>query len=130
MFFEFNQDELTPPFRRTWSGNGEYLEDKYIQANKAWCEANNALEWEKYFPQQIVRNNTYYVFKNALYNYKTGEYWKAENGVIKPYHSQKGKTNLSSKFRKDIPMELFSNFQLPKFPREYDDVVTKVYKKL
>ena len=128
-FFDI-PEQLLGPFERTWKGR-DVLEEKYIEANKKWCENLRALEWERYFPQEIARNNTYFIFSNMLYNYKTGNYFPPERGFFKPYHSEKNKIQKKDGEQVPIPVDLFSHLNLPTFSKtKYDSIVTKVYKPL
>ena len=126
MFWDMAKKEQ-PPYQRLWGGK-EVLAKKYIEGNKVWCEMLGALEWEKHFPQEIARNNTYYVFSNMLYNYKTGECFPPSKGFFRPYHSEKNKTQKKSGEQVKVPVEIFNSYNLPKFPAYYKGTVTFIAK--
>jgi len=131
-FWDTDQEQF-PPFIRTWKGNGEYLpEENWIQ-NYIWARsAMKGKDITNRLKKANIINETYILFSNCIWNYKTGEIIpKSSRDTYKLYTSKKNVTNLSGDAR--IPWNITEHLtqseidSLAPFPKS-KVVFTKIYK--
>ena len=72
--------EQRPPFQRTWVGS-EVLEEKYTTENYIWAHNIGAVDLTPTLKDCGIINETYMLFKDRIFNYKTGDVYRPVNGV-------------------------------------------------
>ena len=104
MFWDMEQNQ-DPPFVRTWKGNGEFLaEEDWIQ-NYIWGRtAIGGVDIKNRLKKAGIVNETYLLFANRIWNYKTGELFAPEGNVYKLFTSKRNVKNLSGDKR--IPWDI------------------------
>ena len=125
MFWDTTTQER-PPYKRTWVGK-EVLEGKYADENYLWAHNIGAVELTPTLKDFGIINDTYMLFRDRIFNWKTGDVYRPTKGVYLVYHSD-GKKSKGASERvpfdvSDIDQSALRN--LPRFPQTQK--FTKVY---
>lgn len=126
MFWDTTTEER-PPYQRTWVGK-EVLEEKYSKENYLWAHNIGAVELTPTLRDLGIVNETYMLFRDRIFNWKTGDVYKPTNGIYLLYHSD-GKKQKNAGER--VPFDTKDICQmtlkaLPRFP--LTQRFTKIYK--
>jgi hypothetical protein len=118
----------TAPYERTWKSMDVLPEELYAE-NYVWALALGGTEITRTLQDLGIVNDTYMLFKNRMFNWKTGLVLKPKDGIYLIYDSKDGRKQKSADERvpfdtRDIDPATFDS--LGKFP--IDVKFTKVYK--
>lgn len=126
MFWDMTKEQR-PPFQRTWVGS-EVLEEKYATENYIWAHNIGAVDLTPTLKDCGIINETYMLFKDRIFNYKTGDVYRPVNGVYLLYTSKKGVLNQGAGKRVEWRLDDIEPSVLrvlPKFPQTQR--FTKIY---
>ena len=117
MFWDMTTNQR-PPYQRGWVGK-EVLQDKYSNENYLWAYNIGAVELTPTLKDLGIINETYMLFRDRIFNWKTGDVYKSSKGVYLVYHSD-GKKNKGASER--VPFDISELDQsalrnLPRFPQ-------------
>lgn len=116
-FWDTTKQEL-PPYVRSWVGK-ETLGDKYEKQNYLWAHNLGAVELTPTLKELGIINETYMLFRDRIFNWKTGDVYKPSKGVYLVYHSD-GKKQKGAGERVPFDTAHLDQAQLgnlPKFPQ-------------
>ena len=124
-FWDMTTDER-PPYVRAWVGK-ETLNNEDSRENYLWAHNIGAVELTPTLKELGIINETYMLFRDRIFNWKTGDTYKPSKGVYLLYHSD-GKKSKGAGERvpfdtADLDQSALRN--LPKFPQTQK--FTKVY---
>jgi len=126
MFWDMTSNER-PPYVRAWVGS-ETLDEEFAKENYLWAHNIGAVELTPTLRELGIINETYMLFRDRIFNWKTGQVYKPTKGVYLLYDSKDGRKNKGAGERvpfntEDLDQSALRN--LPKFPQTQK--FTKVY---
>jgi len=97
MFWDTTIQEMAP-YERTWKGQEVLPEDKCAE-NYVWGISNGGVEVTQTLRDLGIVNETYMLFKNRMFNWKTGLVLSPTNGIYLIYDSKDGRPQKQSEER-------------------------------